>query len=554
MWPPAGLAEPWPWRGTTGNPWLPLPDKGREPDQIALAALGETDRILTSTLQYLARTAELIDGGALSNAGPCPTARPVARTAPVADRSAWSEALRVRGTVAAAVERVLSLVGRNRGPAPLAFDEPYAKRMADLALYVRQHHAMRDDAQLGKLTLEGGPPVVTFSHTDQGTDEEDWAASGLAALAELPLAPQELGAMRFVVLAAHPDDETLGAGGLLALLHSLGADVEVLLCTAGEGSHPDSATMTPEQLAAVRLDEFAAAMDVLGLAGRWRFLGLPDGGLAERKPEISARLREAIQRGIPGNPQQLAIVAPYRADGHADHDALGAAAADVAREGGHALLEYPIWYWLWASPEDPAWQSWARLPLSLEQQAAKTAAMGAHTSQVRPLSGLAGDEALLGEGFLEHFQRAFETFAWTPPGTCCRRAGPGIAAPHTSGDAQRIFDAVHSESADPWDYTTSWYERRKRSLTLAALPRESYESGLEIGCSIGTLTAELAGRCASLLAVDASSTALGRAAERLAPFPGVSTRQLTLPAEWPDGHYDLVVVSEVGYYLAPLGV
>jgi LmbE family N-acetylglucosaminyl deacetylase/SAM-dependent methyltransferase len=395
--------------------------------------------------------------------------------------------------------------------------------------------------------------MVSFSHTDQGTDEKDWAASGLAAQAELPLALQELSAMRFVVLAAHPDDETLGAGGLLALLHSLGADVEVLLCTAGESSHPDSATMTPEQLGAVRIGEFAAAMDVLGLAGRWRYLGLPDGGLADRRPEICARLLEALERH-PGNPQQLAIVAPYRADGHADHDAVGAAAADVAFEGGHALLEYPIWYWLWASPEDPTWQSWARLPLSAEQQAAKSAAMGAHASQVRPLSASAGDEVLLGEGFLEHFQRAFETFAWTRPGAPGGAAAGSAAgsAPHTSEDAQRIFDAVHSTSEDPWQYTTSWYERRKRSLTLAALPRESYKSGLEIGCSIGTLTAELAGRCATLLAVDASSTALKLAAERLAPFPGVATRQLTLPAEWPEGTYDLVVVSEVGYYLSPI--
>ena len=61
----------------------------------------------------------------------------------------------MRGTVAAAVERVLQLVGSARGPAPLAFDEPYAKRMADLALYVRQHHGQRDDAQLGALVLKG---------------------------------------------------------------------------------------------------------------------------------------------------------------------------------------------------------------------------------------------------------------------------------------------------------------------------------------------------------------------------------------------------------------
>ncbi|QHK21338.1 hypothetical protein GU243_18340 [Pseudarthrobacter psychrotolerans] len=139
---------------------------GREPDQIALAALGETDRILTAALQYLARAAALVDDGRLSAGEDTWEAEDGSQQTvdgqpeavegkPAADRSAWSDALRVRGTVAAAVERVLSLVSRNRGPAPLAFDEPYAKRMADLALYVRQHHAMRDDAQLGRLTLKG---------------------------------------------------------------------------------------------------------------------------------------------------------------------------------------------------------------------------------------------------------------------------------------------------------------------------------------------------------------------------------------------------------------
>ncbi|CAI3791478.1 hypothetical protein [Pseudarthrobacter sp. MM222] len=110
---------------------------GREPDQIALAHLGEIDRTLTSLTGYLARTASRIDGGGLSGNG------------------AWSEALRVRGQVAAAVERIQTLVSQNLGPGPLAFDEGYGKRMADLSLYIRQHHAMRDDAQLGALTLKG---------------------------------------------------------------------------------------------------------------------------------------------------------------------------------------------------------------------------------------------------------------------------------------------------------------------------------------------------------------------------------------------------------------
>jgi len=115
-------------------------DAGREPDQLALAALGEVDRTIAAALQYLARTAARIDDGSLGADG---------------NGSAWGEAQRIRGTVAAVVERVLYLVGSNRGPGPLAFDEKYAKRMADLALYVRQHHGARDDAQLGRLVLKG---------------------------------------------------------------------------------------------------------------------------------------------------------------------------------------------------------------------------------------------------------------------------------------------------------------------------------------------------------------------------------------------------------------
>lgn len=395
--------------------------------------------------------------------------------------------------------------------------------------------------------------MVSFSHTDKGTDEAAWAASGLADLAGLPLGRDELAGLRFVVLAAHPDDETLGAGGLLAQLHSLGADVEVLLFTAGEGSHPDSETVSPSQLGTTRVNEFAAALAALGHAGNWRFLGLPDSGLERHRDAMTAGIRDAT-RDHPGPADQLVIVAPYRGDGHADHDALGTAAAEVARDGGHGLLEYPIWYWLWAAPSHPAWESWFRLPLDPATRAAKAAAMHAHASQVLPLSPLPGDEALLSAEFLRHFDRPFEAFAWTPAAANIREtrgATTRPATPHSSADAERIFDEVHSASEDPWQYTTSWYERRKRALTLAALPQEHYRSGLEVGCSIGTLTVDLADRCASLLAVDASSTALERAAGRLAPYPGVRTRQLTLPREWPDGTYDLIVVSEVGYYLSP---
>lgn len=136
---------------------------GREPDQVALASLGELDRTLTSALQYLAGTAEGIDRQGQASTEQVSTEQvPNDQGSPQqwnAGRvTPWSDALRVRATCAAAVERVMSVVGSNRGPGPLAFDRTYAKRMADLALYVRQHHGMRDDAQLGSLTLKGDAP------------------------------------------------------------------------------------------------------------------------------------------------------------------------------------------------------------------------------------------------------------------------------------------------------------------------------------------------------------------------------------------------------------
>ncbi|MDQ0754490.1 LmbE family N-acetylglucosaminyl deacetylase [Arthrobacter sp. B3I4] len=135
--------------------------------------------------------------------------------------------------------------------------------------------------------------MVSFTHHDAGTSEEDWAASGAATLPELPLDAGELAGLAFIVLAAHPDDESLGAGGLMARLHALGAEVRVLLCTAGEASHPGSPSTTPDQLADLRLREFAGALGGLVPAADWRYLGLPDGKLAEYRGHVLAAIREA---------------------------------------------------------------------------------------------------------------------------------------------------------------------------------------------------------------------------------------------------------------------
>jgi predicted TPR repeat methyltransferase len=112
------------------------------------------------------------------------------------------------------------------------------------------------------------------------------------------------------------------------------------------------------------------------------------------------------------------------------------------------------------------------------------------------------------------------------------------------------FAAMYAESADPWGFASRWYEQRKYALTLAALPRERYRRGFEPGCSIGVLTELLAGRCDSLLATDIAPAAVAAAKERLAPYDGVEVAELAVPKEWPQGRFDLVVLSEIGYYLS----
>jgi SAM-dependent methyltransferase len=109
------------------------------------------------------------------------------------------------------------------------------------------------------------------------------------------------------------------------------------------------------------------------------------------------------------------------------------------------------------------------------------------------------------------------------------------------------FERLYRDHQDPWEFRTRWYEARKRRLTMAALPDERYLSVFEPGCSIGLLTAELAERSDHVLATDISAQALEQARSAL---PGhVELRRGAIPTDWPAGRFDLIVLSEVGYYL-----
>lgn len=101
---------------------------------------------------------------------------------------------------------------------------------------------------------------------------------------------------------------------------------------------------------------------------------------------------------------------------------------------------------------------------------------------------------------------------------------------------------------------TRWYEARKRALTLACLPDPRYAYGYEPGCANGELSAELAMRCDRLLVSDVCQRAVELARARLTAWPHARVVQAQLPRDWPEESFDLIVVSELGYFLDAQGV
>ena len=111
------------------------------------------------------------------------------------------------------------------------------------------------------------------------------------------------------------------------------------------------------------------------------------------------------------------------------------------------------------------------------------------------------------------------------------------------------FDAIYAADPDPWRFAASEYERLKYAATLTALPRSRYRHALEIGCSIGVFTRALAQRCDAVTALDVARAALDQAQARCRDVPGVAFALMQVPAAWPAGRFDLLVLSEVVYYL-----
>ena len=114
----------------------------------------------------------------------------------------------------------------------------------------------------------------------------------------------------------------------------------------------------------------------------------------------------------------------------------------------------------------------------------------------------------------------------------------------------RYFEDIYTRTLDPWGFRTSLYEHGKYRATLDILPRPRYRAALEVGCSIGVFTRMLAGRCDAVLALDTSPRALAEAQRASTDLPHVAFGEATLPRDFPDGRFDLIVLSEVLYYLS----
>lgn len=223
--------------------------------------------------------------------------------------------------------------------------------------------------------------------TRGGTPVPVW----LTALDSHPLPPLDLSACPgLVVVAPHPDDETLGLGATTAQLAASGVAVRVVSVSDGGAARPAARPWERARLEITQRHELRRATSVLG-APPPVSLGLPDGQLTDHEDEIGDLLTGILEDTAPGT----WCATTWRGDGHPDHEAVGRAAARACERTGAALLEYPVWMWHWAGPADPAvpWERAHAVRVPAGALARKRLAARCFRSQLEP--GAAGAPPVL---------------------------------------------------------------------------------------------------------------------------------------------------------------
>jgi LmbE family N-acetylglucosaminyl deacetylase len=224
--------------------------------------------------------------------------------------------------------------------------------------------------------------------TDSGTPEERW----LKLLEGRPQWTPQNGPL--VVVSAHPDDEILGAGGLIHSWAAAGRAVTIVSVTDGEAASPRR-----PGLDLVRRDELKGALRKLCLTHVSVVrIGLPDG----RVGHYANRVRNVL---LALTEPRMTLIAPYERDGHCDHDAIGEICIALARSHGIALARYPIWAWHHSDPGSFADAHWGRFVLSFEGRRAKARAVQCFASQLHPPRA-----PPVPKHVLSHFERQYEAF------------------------------------------------------------------------------------------------------------------------------------------------
>ena len=220
-----------------------------------------------------------------------------------------------------------------------------------------------------------------------GTPESAW----LEALSALAAQQPPVG-RRVVVVGPHPDDETLGVGGIISMLAAAGASVSLVLLSDGEAASDEA------DLAERRHVELLHALAILGggTSITTDCLHLPDGDIAAHADAAAGALSAILGRDD-------VVLAPLENDGHCDHDAAGAISRRVCEATGAALWFYPVWAWHWHRPEtSDIVARGVRVPLSLAAIDAKQQALQCFTSQ------FTGDAPVVPADMLARSRRPFE--------------------------------------------------------------------------------------------------------------------------------------------------
>lgn len=269
-----------------------------------------------------------------------------------------------------------------------------------------------------------------------------------------------------------------------------------------------------------------------------RFLRAPDSKLSElHEKEVDVLIQQVMEVFREGNFSAIAL--PWRRDPHPDHrvvNTLGELAIEKL-QANVTKFEYPIWLWRNGNKSDWPVEGEA-IPYRLQIKTVfhkQWRAVERHRSQFGKIISDDPNGFELTEELLEPFKTDTEFFF--------------VTRQDVKTLDNDYFEKLYSRQVDPWNFRNSEYELCKYKRSIKVLGRQNFDSGLELGCSIGVQTGLLSEICKHLTAVDISEIAIGEARKNCSEKLNVTFKTMDIVKGLPYGKFDLVTCCEIGYYL-----